>query len=357
MRRKKLAYGALSILILLVVGTGILFHNANRIIRYELQQFLGRGFSVGDIAVRWGGVTARDIRLDRPDGREAFSTKDLGIRASLIGILKKEKIISDIVLDSPYLLLEMDKKGEFVAPLPPGNKASVKAKKTQKTTGKGAPVLIQSVKVKKGSLDYLDRKVAAGPALIKMREVRAEMKNFAVPPDHRTSHYELDAVIPGSMEKGTLSAEGAIDLGTRDTKSTLRIRDLDITQLRPYFEKKGDVEVTKGLLSLDADITVRNRKIHSAGTIVIRKLEFSNDRGSFLGMPLLAVTKLLKDNNDRISLDFTIEGDLDNPKFSITENLVQKIALSLAKSLGMPIESIGKSVFELGGSALKKLFQ
>jgi hypothetical protein len=69
------------------------------------------------------------------------------------------------------------------------------------------------------------------------------------------------------------------------------------------------------------------------------------------------VTNLLKDNNDQISLDFTLEGDLDNPRFSITENLVQKVALSLAKSLGMPIESIGRSVFELGGSALKKLFQ
>jgi hypothetical protein len=66
---------------------------------------------------------------------------------------------------------------------------------------------------------------------------------------------------------------------------------------------------------------------------------------------------MLKDNHGQITLDFTLEGDLDNPKFNITESLVQKLSLSLAKSLGMPIESMGKSVFDLGGSALKKLFK
>jgi hypothetical protein len=132
---------------------------------------------------------------------------------------------------------------------------------------------------------------------------------------------------------------------------------LDITQLRPYYEKKGDVEVTQGLLSLDADIKVRNAKIHSVGTITIRNLEFRSEGGSFLGLPQLAVAKLLKDNDNQITLDFTLEGDLKNPKFNITESLVQKVTLSLAKSLGMPIEAIGKSVFELGGSALKKLFK
>ena len=115
--------------------------------------------------------------------------------------------------------------------------------------------------------------------------------------------------------------------------------------------------MTQGLLSLDAGITIQNRKINSSGKITIKGLEFKTNGGSFLGLPLLAVMKLLKDNNNQISLDFTIAGDLNNPKFNITESLVQKLSLSLAKSLGMPIESMGRSVFDLGGSALKKLFE
>lgn len=358
MRRKTLIYSSLSVLVLLVVGAGILLHHANKIIKYELQQFLGRGFSVQDISVRWGRVAAQGVKLHRPDGQEAFSTKDLGVLVSFIGLLKKEKMISDVTLDRPYLFLEVDKKGEIAPLLPAREKYSGKQRKQQESSGKRAfPVRIKKFEVNQGSLDYLDRKVSAVPALIKMREVRAELKNFSVPPDNRASDYELDAVIAGKVRKGTLISKGTINLRTKDTKSKLTIRDLDITQLRPYYEKKGDVEVTGGLLSLDSSITIDKRKISSAGTITIKGLKFKSDGGSFLGLPLLGITKLLKDNNDQISLDFTIEGDLDNPKFNITESLVQKLSLSLAKMLGMPVESIGRSVFDLGGSALKKLFK
>lgn len=358
MRRKKFLYGSLAVLVLLMAGVGILLYNANRIIKYELQQFLGKGFSVEDISVRWGRVVAQGVKLDRSDGQEAFSTKDLSVRSNFIGLLKKENIISDVSLDAPYLFLEMDKSGEMVFPLPSSYEGPAKKRKKDKSPGKDTkPFLIKKFKVKNGSLDYLDRKVSAVPALIKMREVQADLKTFSVPPDSRVSNYELDAVIPGRSRKGTLNSTGAINLKTKDTKSKLRIRSLDITQLRPYYEKKGDVEVTRGFLSLDADFTIQNRKIKSAGVITIKELEFKTASGSFLGMPLLGVTKLLKDSNNQISLDFTIEGDLDNPKFNITESLVQKLTLSLAKSLGMPIESIGKSVFDLGGSALKKLFE
>jgi hypothetical protein len=358
MRRKTLIYVSLSVLVLLVVGAGILLHNANRIIKYELRQFLGKGFSVEDISLRWGSVIAQGVKLDRPDGQDAFSAKDVKVRGNFIGVLKKENIISDITLDAPYLFIEIDKKGEVVFPLPDRRTTPAKKLKKQKSSDKStAPFLIHKFKVKDGSLDYLDRKVSAIPALIKMREVRADVKNFSMPPDSRISIYELDAVIPGKVRKGTLSSMGAINFKTKDTKAKLTIKGLDITQLRPYYEKKGDVEVTHGFLSLDSDMVIQNRNIKSSGTITIKGLEFKKSEGSFLGMPLLAVTKLLKDNHDQITLDFTLEGDLDNPKFNITESLVQKLSLSLAKLLGMPIESIGRSVFDLGGSALEKLFK
>ena len=90
---------------------------------------------------------------------------------------------------------------------------------------------------------------------------------------------------------------------------------------------------------------------------MIRGLEFRTDSGSILGLPHHAVSKLLKDGHEQIALDFTIEGDLNNPRFSITGSLIQQLSLSLAKLLDMPVEAIGKSVFDLGGSVLKKLFQ
>jgi hypothetical protein len=62
---------------------------------------------------------------------------------------------------------------------------------------------------------------------------------------------------------------------------------------------------------------------------------------------------MMKDSNNEIALDFTLEGDLKNPKFNLQDRLVQKIALSLAKTLGLPIENIGESLFEFGGKHCK----
>ena len=117
---------------------------------------------------------------------------------------------------------------------------------------------------------------------------------------------------------------------------TLNIRNLDITLLKPYYQKKA---------------------MHSTGRIIIKDLEFESDKGTFLGLPLIAVTKLMKDSNNEIVLDFTLDGDLENPKFNVLGSLFQKITLSLAKTLGLPLESIGRSVFDFGGETLKKIFK
>ncbi len=358
MRRNKVIYGLLGVLVLLFAGLGILLHNANAIIAYELRQYLGNGFSVEDIALRWGSVKASGIAYQRPDDRRGFSVRELGVRANLLGLLRKENVISDVTLDTPYLLVEIDRNGEMILPVPRREQASGRKQKKQETgSASPAPFLIRKIKVADGSLDYLDRKISAVPAMIKLRDIRADVKNISAPPDSRLSNYEINASVPGREKAGRVSAIGATNFRTKDTKARLSIRDLDITQLRPYFEKKGDVEVTRGLLSLDADIAIQKRRIHAAGNMIIKGLDFRSGGSRFLGLPLVGVTKLLKDGDGRISLDFTIEGDLDNPKFSITESLVQKLSLSLAKSLGMPIGEIGKSVFDLGGSALKRLFK
>jgi hypothetical protein len=358
MTKKKIIYGLVALAAFLALAIALLAYNANKIIKHELQQFLGKGFSVEEISLRWGHVEVREIRLLRPDSKEAFSAKDLEVRADFIGLIKKEDVISDITLDTPNLFLEVDKRGKIIFPWPKRGNNGRTDRVQGKSPDKGArPFLIKKFKIKHGSLDYLDRKVSARPALIQLREVRAELHDFSTPPDNRMSDYAIAASIPGRLKKGSLKAEGTLNRSTRDTKSKLAIRDLDITQLRPYFEKKGDVEVTQGLLSLDADIVVEKAKINSSGKIMIRGLAFRTDSGGILGLPQLAVTKLLKDSHEQISLDFTIEGDLNNPRFSITDSLIQQLSLSLAKLLGMPVEAISKSIFDLGGSVLKKLFQ
>ncbi len=326
----------------------ILIYNANKILKYELEKFLGKGFGVGKIELEWGSVRAENISLMRTDGKQALRVDSLYVSADFIGLLRRENSISVLNLDRPYLLLETDNNGDMILPSPgPEDKKG-------KAGGTGKAFLIKQIAIKKGSLDYIDRKVKGPPGFIRMRDIHFDMVNLTIPAENAFSDYKLSASLP---QKGTLKSRGSINFKTRDTRTKLNIKDLDITVLKPYYQKKGDVDVTKGLLSVEADINILNSKIHSSGRIIIKDFGFVSSKGTFLGLPLIAITKLIKDSKNEIALDFTLEGDLKNPKFNIRDSLVQKITFSLAKTLGLPIEMIGRSVFEFGGEALKKIFE
>lgn len=138
----------------LIITIALLIKNANRIIKYELESALGKGFSVRRIDLHWGKVEALNISFKNPSGKEVFKTDSLILEADFIGILKKKYIISNLALKNPYLLLEKDPKGEFVNPFL--RKGPKKAEEKPIP-----PVFIKKIEVTKGSIDYLDRKVTS----------------------------------------------------------------------------------------------------------------------------------------------------------------------------------------------------
>lgn len=304
-----------------------------------------------------GGVAAEKVSLKRPDAKEAFGAEAIRVRADFIGLLTRKNVISSIRLAQPHLFLEISRSGEVVFPIPGYD--GKKNQKDRKQQGDSAlkPYVVKELELRDGKAEYLDRKVEGPPALLRFTDVNLDMEDLSAPVSDLVSQYKLSSKVLGRNGTGTLKANGTLNLKTLDTKTLLLIKGLDITELKPYYQKSGDVDVTRGFLSVDSNITILKSKINASGTIVIKDLEFRSDKGTFLGVPLVAVTGLLKDSNNAISLDFTIEGDLKNPKFNIRDSLVQKLALSLAKSLGLPIQEIGKSVFDLGGSAFKSIFK
>ncbi|GAB4484246.1 MAG: hypothetical protein OHK006_08040 [Thermodesulfovibrionales bacterium] len=356
MKRKRLLSILLAAAAVFAVIVLLLLSNANRILKHELERFLGKGFTVGTIALRWGGVEAERISLKRPDAKEAFGAEAVRVRADFIGLLTRKNVISGIALEKPHLFLEVSRSGEVVFPAmgrESGSKDRARGRKEEKAT----PYVVKKFKIESGKAEYLDRKAGPQPALIRFADVDLDMDDLSAPLSDMESKYDLSSTVLGKNGNGRLKAHGTVNLKTLDTRTRLLVKGLDITELKPYYQKSGDVDVTKGFLSVDSKILIVKSKINASGTIVIKDLEFRSDRGTFLGVPLAAVTGLLKDSSNAISLDFTIEGDLKNPKFNIRDSLVQKLALSLAKSLGLPIQEIGKSVFDLGGSAIRSIFK
>jgi hypothetical protein len=112
------------------------------------------------------------------------------------------------------------------------------------------------------------------------------------------------------------------------------------------------VNITKGFLDLDMNVKVVSQKIHAPGTAVLKDLEFASGSGigsKFMGVPLSLVVASLKKSNNEIPVNFVIEGDLNNPKFDLKENLMGKILVAMAEKLGLPIKGITEAVAGAAG--------
>ncbi len=331
------------------ISVVLLIKHANRILKYELENILGKDFSVKEIKLTWGEVNASDVRFRNRDGREIFKTDNLIVNADFKGLLKKEYVLSNLSFVNPYLFIETDKKGNIIDIFPQKEK-----KATQKPI---PPFLIKKIKIINGSIDYLDGKVSRIPVLTKVRDIALESKEIMFPAEERFSSYSVAAGIPGTKGTGTLKSTGKIKLTTRDMDSVITVKNLDITDFKPYFQKKGDVNVTRGFLDLNMNVKISSRKIRAPGSATLRDLQFETGRGmgnKFLSIPLSALVSFMK-KNDQISFDFLLEGDLDNPKFNLRENLIEKITIGLAGKLGLSVTRIGESIVVFGAEGVKQV--
>jgi hypothetical protein len=330
------------------VSVALLIKYSNQIIKVELERRLGKAFSIERIDLAWGHVEAVGVKLKNPAGKEVIKVDSLYVSADFMGLLRKEYVVSSVTLKNPYIFVEVDKKGDIVNPVLPVESKPAEAKKQDQTA---VPVMIKKMEIVGGAIDYLDRKTPRTPVLTKIQNINLEAKNIHTPFTDTFSQYVLSANMPGHMSTGIVKSTGKINLKTRDMGCKTQVRALDLTDLQPYFQKDNTATIRKGLLDLDIDVRVVSKKVHAPGNAVLKDLEFQSGRGAgnyFMGIPLSLVIGFLKTSNNEIPVDFVVEGDLDNPKFSLQEEFVAKMTIALAGKLGFSIEGVAQSL--LGGS-------
>jgi hypothetical protein len=177
----------------------------------------------------------------------------------------------------------------------------------------------------------------------------------------RTS-LDLDGVVKGVRRNGTLAIKGWAELATRNSDIRTTLRGVDLIALQPYLVKSDEAGVRRGTLDLQLQSKVRDKRLHAPGKATLADLELSAGGGAFgtfMGVPRQAVIAALKNRDGRISIDFTLEGNLDDPKFSLNENFALRMGAAVAQGLGISLEGLTRGVggaAEGIGSAIKNLF-
>ena len=97
---------------------------------------------------------------------------------------------------------------------------------------------------------------------------------------------------------------------------------------------------------------MRNR-LNAPGVLTLTDLELAagGPLATFAGVPRRAVLAAMSDRG-RLEIRFALDGPLDDPSFSINENLATRIAFGAAEAVGVSVSGAVKGL----GSVVKGLF-
>ena len=362
--KKKIAIFLL--ILLLATGTGVWWGYAHltTLVQARLKTAVGSDISVGNVTVRWNRIELDQVRIPRHgDGPFAnrFSFDRVVISPSLFSLFSGRLDLKEILLEKPYLLLEIKPDGSFASIMPLRHTASPDASSTV------MPIRIAAIRISDGTIDLLDWQVARKERigvnnsaqryhLVTLQNISFSAGAVTLPISEQAMPLRLELTSKGG---GRLLITG--DIAPKGLDSTLKIdlNGLNIIPYRPYFVKKGDLNVSTGILSGSCSLSIKKRILNAPGTLHLKGLSFdhSSTKGVLLGVPARGLASLMSDNKDELSVPFTVGGDLDNPRFSVQQTLLDQVATALSAKIGIPtVTGVGKGIYGIGEKGIKGLF-
>jgi|GEM_PF-176510 len=344
----------LLVLVVLIVGGIVGFRVALSVLKTKVAEALGS--QIADIHLGWSSVGVDGLRIEGSQGRPAadsFRAERIAIVPSVRGLFSGQFQVHSITIARPYLSALRTKDGQL----------QVVPSLLSEAEGKGQPahsswpalaaptVFVRHINVHDGLLDFFDATVSQPPLKIQFEQVQATVLDVMVPALTGKTRFDVAAVLKGVQQDGSITIAGWVEIATKDSSVKTTLRSVDLLALEPYLIKTHERGVKKGIVDLDLQSDVRANRLQAHGELTIAHLELAPSQdsfGTFMGLPRDAVVASLKNTHDQIAVNFVLEGDIDNPHFSLNETLSTRLASSLAEALGVSLGGLAKGAGSLG---------
>jgi hypothetical protein len=336
--------------IFLIGGYFFLSFFAVKFIQAQLQQVAGPGLTIAEIKIKPTYLSAKGIRYeDLLSKRRVFLIEEVRVYPDLYSFLKGTLRIREWMVLRPSFYFYRSQEGRFIGPWTiMGKSEEGKGISDEKERKAKEPIHIKidRFRIRKGSIDFEDRKMGEPPAQIQLRELDLELKNIQYPMMSSHSFIELKGKMKGRKREGRIYTKGWIDLKNMDMETSLRTQEIDIKIFEPYYRKRVSAEIETGYIDMDAKIAVKKKMIDAPGQLELVDLHIKEGGGTVLWIPAKMLVSLLRDKGNRIKVEFHVKGNMDNPQFNLQEAFFTRIALSLGKALGVPIQVVGETIIK-----------
>jgi hypothetical protein len=356
--RRRLTLGAIVLLALVLtgfIGLNVAVHQ----LRSQIEAALGPRASVGALHAGWTGVEVLDLRIKGAAGWPAddeLRARRVHVRPDLRSLFGGPWRIAKVQVEDAYLsaMRARDGKTHVLPALRDDRKSGRVAPAHGEPSATAAPVVeIGQIEVDAARLDFFDASVRQPALRLRIEQLDAQVEHLALPALDKPFDLKVNGVFKGPQRDGKIALDGNYTPATRDANVHARFSGVDLLALQPYLLKMADSGVRRGSLDLDLRATVLGNKLKAPGKLTLTNLELASDGplATFAGVPRKAVLAAMTDKG-RLEVKFTLEGRLDDPSFSLNENLATKIASGMAESLGVSLSGVVKGL----GGVVKGLF-
>lgn len=317
-----------------------------------LHDALGPRASIGAVRIGLTGVQIDDLRIAAASGAwpatDELVARRVHIRPSLASLWSRGWHIARIEVEDGYLSLLRTRQGKLRV-LP----ALLERPRSDAAQGEAPRVRIADIALREVAIDFFDASVRGPVHKLRFESLRADVGPLAIPAFDEPTSIDLAATLKGPQKNGRIAIDGTLTVATLDAKLKAAVQGVDLVALQPYLLKVNEAGVKRGTLDLALDATVKAKRLHAPGRVTLTGLELASGGGvlaTFGGVPRQAVLAAME-RDGRIEVGFTLDGRLDDPAFSINDNLATKLAGGLAETLGVSLGGVVEGV----GSVIKGL--
>lgn len=356
---------AIGALVVIAALGAIGMHLGARALKAGVEKALGPASEIGAIQIRWGAVEVEQLRIKAPaawPAKDELRAKLIRIEPDLAGLLSKQIRVSRIVVHEGYVSALRSNDGRLR--LLPSLLQTPKPD-NQRATPLPA-VVLNRVELDNATFEFFDATIRRPPLGIRLEQLQVAVDHVQLPSLTGRTQLDLQGAIKGVRNAGRISIKGWVEIASRDSDITSRLRNVDLIALQPYLIKAAEAGVRRGTLDLDFTARVQKKQMRAPGTISLKDLELDERGNTFMGMPRRAVVSLMQDHHRKITVNFELAGNLDDPQFKLNENLASRLGSSIAASFGISFEGIAKGAGAIGsvvggategvGKAIKGLF-
>jgi hypothetical protein len=352
--RRWLWWGLAALLLLVAAGIGARQLATNQL-KARIEQALGPNSEVTSIEVGLSAITITGIRIraskDWPAADE-LSARQVVVRPDWGALMSRNIRVESIEVEDAYLSMLRRKDGQLVMlPSLLGTPSSGKpAPAKSGETSAGPDVIIGRVALRNAAVDFHDASVRQPAHKLRLEQTSVAIGQLHLPDLSGQTGIALDGEVKGVQRDGKVSIKGWVEVASKDMEMQTRLTGVDLVAFQPYLIKAAETGVKKGSMDLDLKSTVRKNRLHAPGKVTLSGLELSTGK-TFMGMPREAVVGMMKDKNGRITAEFVLEGNIDDPKFSLNDKFLTQVGGATAKFLGISLEGLATGIGSAGGAA------